>query len=66
MLNEINYQELSQEEQQISYGKGAELGMGIVTAFAIIAIITIVVYKIYGSKTGDITLPGGFKFKFTT
>ena len=40
--------------------------MGIITAFAIVAIVTIVVYKLYGSKSGDVTLPGGFKFKFTT
>ena len=66
MLEELSYKKLSKEEQKHKYGKGAELGMGIVTAFAIIAIITVVVYKIYGSKTGDITLPGGFKFKFTT
>lgn len=66
MLEELSYKKISKEEQKLKYGKGAELGMGIVTAFAIIAIITVVVYKIYGSKTGDITLPGGFKFKFTT
>ena len=24
------------------------------------------IYKVFSSKTGDITLPGGFKFKFTT
>ncbi len=66
MLDEINYKYVSIEEQMISYGKGADLGMGIITAFAVVAIITIVVYKLYGSKTGDITLPGGFKFKFTT
>ena len=24
-----------------------------------------VIYKVYGSKSGDITLPGGFKFKFS-
>lgn len=66
MLNELSYTTIPIDKQKISYGKGAELGMGIVTAFAIIAVITVVIYKIYGSKTGDITLPGGFKFKFTT
>ena len=66
MLEEINYSEISLRQQQRCYGKGAELGMGIITAFAIVAIITVVVYKLYGSKSGDITLPGGFKFKFTT
>ena len=40
--------------------------MGIIAAFAVIAIVTVVIYKVFSSKTGDITLPGGFKFKFTT
>ena len=66
MLEELKYESIPMKKQKVKYGKGAELGMGIVTAFAIIAIITVVVYKIYGSKSGDITLPGGFKFKFTT
>lgn len=66
MLEQINYQKISLKQLKRCYGKGAELGMGIITAFAIVAIITVVVYKLYGSKSGDITLPGGFKFKFTT
>ena len=66
MLNEINYKKVSVTEQKENYGKGAELGMGVVTAFGVIAIITIIIYKLYGSSSGDITLPGGFKFKFTT
>ena len=40
--------------------------MGIIASFAVIAIVTVVIYKVFASKTGDITLPGGFKFKFTT
>lgn len=66
MLNELNYKKVPIVQQKIEYGKGADSTMGLVTAFAVVAIITIVIYKIYGSKTGDITLPGGFKFKFTT
>lgn len=66
MLNEINYEIVPESRLIKYYGKGADSTMGLVTAFAIIAIITIVLYKIYGSKTGDITLPGGFKFKFTS
>ena len=66
MINEINYQIISEDNAKLSYGKGAELGMGVVMAFAIIAIVTIVVYKLYQSSSGEITLPGGYKFKFTT
>ena len=66
MLNEINYRKLNEDEKEIVYGKGADLGMSIITAFGIVAIITVIVYKIFGSKTGDVTLPGGFKIRFTT
>ena len=66
MLKEINYEVISEENSKICYGKGPELGMGVVVAFTIVAIITIVVYKLFQSKTGEITLPGGYKFKFTT
>ena len=66
MLNEINYKILDDNSASNTYGKGAELGMGVVMAFAIIAIVTIVVYKMFQSKSGEITLPGGYKFKFTT
>lgn len=66
MLKEINYEVIDEENSKICYGKGPELGMGVVVAFAIVAIITIVVYKLFQSKTGEITLPGGYKFKFTT
>lgn len=66
MLNEINYKVIKDNDAKICYGKGAELGMGVVVAFAIVAIITVVVYKLFKSKTGEITLPGGYKFKFTT
>ena len=66
MLNEINYKIISEQDCKTCYGKGVELGMGVVVAFAIVAIITVVVYKLFQSKTGEITLPGGYKFKFTT
>lgn len=66
MLEQINYKIVDKNIKTISYGKGAELGMGLITAFGVVAIITIIVYKIYCAKTGDVTLPGGFKFKFTT
>ncbi|MDY2889642.1 MAG: hypothetical protein SOU19_08810 [Candidatus Caccosoma sp.] len=65
MLNEIEYQIIDKKKQLESYGLGAELGMGLIAAFGVIAIITVVIYKVYGSKSGDITLPGGFKFKFS-
>ena len=66
MLEELNYEIVDDMSLTNTYGKGAELGMGVVMAFAIIAIVTVVVYKIYKSSTGEITLPGGYKFKFTT
>ena len=65
MLNEIEYQIIDKKKQLESYGLGAELGMGLIAAFGVIAIITVVIYKVYGSTSGDITLPGGFKFKFS-
>lgn len=66
MLSQLEFKEISLKEQEKIYGKGAELGMGLITAFGVIAIVTIIIYKIYGSKSADISLPGGFKFKFTT
>lgn len=66
MLSEINYQKIKPTTLKEKYGKGADLGMGLVLAFGVVAIVTIIVYKLYGSASGDITLPGGFKFKFTT
>ena len=66
MLLEIKYNELSKNKLKERYGKGADLGMGLVLAFGVVAVVTIIVYKLYSSSSGDITLPGGFKFKFTT
>ncbi len=65
MLNNIKYEIINEDVQKKCYGLGAELGMGLIAAFGVIAIITVVIYKVYGSKSGDITLPGGFKFKFS-
>lgn len=66
MLNEIKYSLIDENTKMNTYGKGVELGMGVVMTFAIVAIVTIVVYKLYQSNSGEITLPGGYKFKFTT
>ena len=66
MLNEINYKILNEQELKEHYGKGSELGMGLVATFVIVAVVTVLLYKIYNSKSGDITLPGGYKFKFTS
>lgn len=66
MLNEINYKILDEQELKEHYGKGSELGMGLVATFVIVAVVTVLLYKIYNSKSGDITLPGGYKFKFTS
>lgn len=66
MLEEINYSILAEEELKKHYGRGSELGMGLVATFVIVAVVTVLLYKIYNSKSGDITLPGGYKFKFTS
>ena len=66
MLNEIHYSILDEQELKIQYGKGSELGMGLVATFVIVAVVTVLLYKIYNSKSSDITLPGGYKFKFTS
>lgn len=66
MLEQIKeYTIIEDEELETTYGNGA-VTLTFVTCFAIVAIVTVLIYKIYGSKSGDITLPGGFKFKFTT
>ena len=55
MLEEINYSILDKEELKKQYGRGSELGMGLVATFVIVAVVTVLLYKIYNSKSGDIT-----------
>lgn len=66
MLSELNYKLISDEKLKSKYGKGAEMGMSVITSFVVIAIVTVIIYKLFNAKSGDITLPGGYKFKFTT
>lgn len=66
MLKELNYTILDENCLKSKYGKGAEMGVSVITTFVVIAIVTVIVYKLFNAKSGDITLPGGYKFKFTT
>ncbi len=61
MLEKLHYEEMSLEETKSI--KGGFLGLEVVTAFAILSVISVLIYKIFSSKATDITLPGGFKFK---
>lgn len=64
MLEKINYIVISDEEAKHIYGNGVALGFGLVATFGIVATLTVLLYKIFGSKKAEITLPGGFKFEF--
>ncbi len=63
MLNQLHYQELSIEETKNI--KGGFLGLEVVTAFAILSVISVLIYKIFSSRASEINLPGGFKFKLS-
>ncbi len=61
MLDKLKYEELSLcETKEI---KGGFLGLDVVTAFVILSMVSVLIYKIFGCKVADISLPGGFKFK---
>ena len=57
----MNYMILSDEE--LSNIKGGEV-ITIATVMAILAtaIVAVVVYRLFMSKSGSTTIPGGFKF----
>lgn len=45
--------------------KGHEaISLAAVMTIMIIAIMTVIVYKIFTSKAGSTTIPGGFKFEW--
>jgi len=43
---------------------GEPITMTAVMAILIIAVVTVIVYKLFISRTGQTTLPGGFKFEW--
>ncbi|MGN1278935.1 MAG: hypothetical protein ACI4UG_05660 [Candidatus Onthovivens sp.] len=49
-------------EELSSIKCGEAITMATVLAIMIIAILTVVVYKLFGSSDGSVALPGGYKF----
>ena len=61
MLEKLKYHELTTKQSKAI--RGGFLGLDVVTAFVILSMVSILIYKIFGCKMADITLPVGFKFK---
>lgn len=61
----LNIVLLSENEQKSLYG-GEVLTMTLVLTVTAIAIITVIVWKLYQSKKGKVTFPGGFLFEWGT
>lgn len=61
MLEKLKYHELTTDQSKAI--RGGFLGLDVVTAFVILSMVSVLIYKIFGCKMADITLPGGFKFK---
>ncbi len=51
-----------QEMRQVNGGE--PLTMTAVMTILIIAVVTVIVYKLFISGSGETTLPGGFKFEW--
>ena len=64
-MNMDNINELTEKEEK-SISGGAVIAIGTVAAVLAIGILAIVVWKIYTSSKGEVTLPGGFKFEWAT
>ena len=45
---------------------GGEITIAAVMAAMAAAIVAVVIYRLFMSDKGNVSLPGGFKFKFTT
>lgn len=57
--------ELSLEELETLRG-GEVLTIALVLTYTAVAVITVIVWKIYQSKKGKATFPGGFSFEWGT
>ncbi len=56
---------LALSDYALSKVKGGEaITLTAVMAILIIAIVTVVVFKLFTSKQGSTTIPGGFKFEW--
>ncbi len=56
---------LTLDNYALSKIKGGEaITLTAVMAILIIAIVTVVVFKLFTSKQGSTTIPGGFKFEW--
>lgn len=57
----MNYQLLTEEELQESAG-GEAITLSAVLAILATAVIAVVAYRLFVSKKGSATVPGGWKF----
>lgn len=61
-MKQLKYELVSDDELNNICGKSASAGL--VAVFGVVGSICIIIYKLYGAKKANITLPGGFKFEF--
>lgn len=52
------------KDESLRVKGGAAVAIGTVAAVLAIAILAVVVWKMYTSSKGEVTLPGGFKFEW--
>ena len=56
-------EELSQQDM-MSLSGGEPVSLAAVMAVMIVAISTVIVYRLFMSSTGKATIPGGFQFEW--
>lgn len=56
--------ELTKEEIKVLYG-GEGFSILIVMTYLAVAFVTVAIWKLYTSKEGKFTFPGGFEFQWT-
>ncbi|HHU27854.1 TPA: hypothetical protein GXZ54_01705 [bacterium] len=56
---------LTISEQKALYG-GEAITLTLVLTYTAVAIITVIVWKLYQSRKGKVTFPGGFLFEWGT
>lgn len=58
------YYEVLSDHAMLNVTGGEAITLAAVMTIMVIAIVTVVVYKIFTSKAGSTTIPGGFKFEW--
>ena len=59
----MNYQIMSQEEMQNHY-VGEAITLTAVMAIVAVAVMAVVIYRLFRSGKGGVTVPGGWKFSW--